>query len=43
MQFLIHVHILKKNGFEITYLDVDSEGFVSLEDVGMQSLTKQFL
>lgn len=24
---------LKKNGFEITYLDVDSEGFVSLEDV----------
>ena len=24
---------LEKNGFEITYLDVDSEGFVSLEDV----------
>ena len=24
---------LEKNGFEITYLDVDSEGFASLEDV----------
>lgn len=24
---------LEKNGFEITYLDVDSDGFVSLEDV----------
>lgn len=24
---------LEKNGFEITYLDVDSEGFVSLEDI----------
>lgn len=24
---------LEKNGFKITYLDVDSEGFVSLEDV----------
>lgn len=24
---------LEKNGFEITYLDVDGEGFVSLEDV----------
>ena len=24
---------LEKNGFEVTYLDVDSEGFVSLEDI----------
>lgn len=24
---------LEKNGFDVTYLDVDSEGFVSLEDV----------
>ena len=24
---------LEKNGFEVTYLDVDSDGFVSLEDV----------
>ena len=24
---------LDKNGFEVTYLDVDSEGFVSLEDI----------
>lgn len=24
---------LEKNGFEVTYLDVDSEGFVTLEDV----------
>ena len=23
----------EKNGFEVTYLDVDSEGFVSLEDI----------
>lgn len=24
---------LEKNGFEVTYIDVDSEGFVSLEDI----------
>ena len=33
MQFLRTCAYLEKNGFEVTYLDVDSEGFVSLEDV----------
>ena len=33
MRSFIHVNILRKKGFEITYIDVDENGILKLDDL----------
>lgn len=33
---------LEKEGYNITYLDVDEEGFVNIEQLKMQLIQKQY-
>ena len=42
MQCYIPVSILEKQGYKVTYLDVDREGFINVEDLKMQLQMKLF-